>query len=82
MDFLVLLELILALLKNCPQDDARVFEIAKRGGFLAALPIRRQFRQAGLRGSELRAAVQAALDALAAATDDDIRAAIEDAKEV
>jgi len=82
MDFLVLLELILALLKNCPNDESRVFDIARRGGFRVAAPIRREFRQNGLRGKELREAVEAALDALANATDDELRALIADAKEV
>ena len=82
MDFLVLLELVLALLKNCPQDEEQIFKIMRRGGFRVTAQLRRKFRDEGLRGDDNREAVQQALDELRDASDDELRALIEDAKEV
>ena len=81
MDLFTIIDLVLEILKNCPEpDEGKVVSILRRGGLRVALPLRRQFRREGLRGTELQDAVHVVLQSINDATDLELKQAVIDAR--
>jgi hypothetical protein len=75
MDWTKWFTLIKTLIENCTNTDGAevVVRRMKEGGPVVRFAVTRQLRQAGLRGGELRTAVDDVLDALDNASDEQIQ---------